>query len=381
MGGFGNQVASRLERRIYVKKTKLLVISTIITLILLACCYFDTSFFAYLNNTKNAAEDVEGKVFLTANIISQNENYLFFSPDTMKAEGNTNISLKDIISENSNILMTYEGGYYKIINTGILSVENNQINYIDNEKNILYEKVAGIIVDPPSLSIMDVYNDSINFITNNQKVLVIYVDGLSFEQYNYAISNNLTPFISTLPNALPALSVYKPVTNSGFAAMLTGQPPYKNGILDRSYREPQIETIFDYLSSIEKKSILIEGNINILSLNTDVILNIDTDKDGYTDNEVFNSAMNKMHNIDFCLVHFHGLDDAGHTYGPFAEKTMAKLTEIDNYIETLVDNWTGKVIITSDHGMHKTEEGGNHGDFRYEDLIVPYLLTEGGKNQ
>jgi hypothetical protein len=36
------------------------------------------------------------------------------------------------------------------------------------------------------------------------------------------------------------------------------------------------------------------------------------------------------------------------------------------------------VIITSDHGMHSTDTGGYHGVFRYEDMIVPYIITEGG---
>jgi hypothetical protein len=28
--------------------------------------------------------------------------------------------------------------------------------------------------------------------------------------------------------------------------------------------------------------------------------------------------------------------------------------------------------------MHKTNEGGAHGQFRYEDMVVPYILTDGG---
>ena len=37
------------------------------------------------------------------------------------------------------------------------------------------------------------------------------------------------------------------------------------------------------------------------------------------------------------------------------------------------------IIIAADHGMHSVGNEGNHGDFRFEDLIVPYVMIEGGK--
>ena len=56
------------------------------------------------------------------------------------------------------------------------------------------------------------------------------------------------------------------------------------------------------------------------------------------------------------LVHSHSIDDAGHTYGDFHERTMAEIKLIDGYVERLVKAWDGRVIITADHGMHTTAE-------------------------
>jgi phosphopentomutase len=56
---------------------------------------------------------------------------------------------------------------------------------------------------------------------------------------------------------------------------------------------------------------------------------------------------------------------------------MERLETIDSYIEKLASNWNGKIIITSDHGMHSTGEGGDHGEFRFEDMVVPYIIING----
>jgi 2,3-bisphosphoglycerate-independent phosphoglycerate mutase len=77
------------------------------------------------------------------------------------------------------------------------------------------------------------------------------------------------------------------------------------------------------------------------------------------------------------FVHFHGLDDRGHDYGDMDQKTLEYIKTIDDYINELANHWDGKIIITADHGMHSTSESGSHGEFRFEDLIVPYVIIEG----
>ena len=79
------------------------------------------------------------------------------------------------------------------------------------------------------------------------------------------------------------------------------------------------------------------------------------------------------------LVHFHSIDDAGHSYGDISPKTLGQIKIVDGYVRELVEDWSGKVIIVADHGMHAEGDAGGHGQFRYEDLIVPYITAEGVK--
>lgn len=219
---------------------------------------------------------------------------------------------------------------------------------------------------------MDVYYDTAYYLENNEDVLFIFIDGLSYHQYEYALENNLIPFLSTKDKAKEAAIIYRPVTNAGFVAMITGKPPIENVVYSRKQREIKVDSIFKFANDLNKKSILVEGDIGILDTEIPPTLNIDQDGDGYTDNEVFACAMDAVNDdYDFVFVYFHGVDGAGHTYGDLAEETMDKITEKDEYISKLVLNWKGKVIITADHGMHSTKKGGNHGEFRYEDMIVP----------
>lgn len=336
------------------------------------------------------------------NIISSSENRLSLTPGKMHLMNLELLNYFDGLSTKNNnsmeaykvrevtpinklipigtpiVLMTRDGGYYNMESDGYLELQGNRLNYLNPNKRLVIFDIIGIIEQPPKKSIMDAYQDSLRFIGMNEKVMVILIDGFSFGQYNYAVANNQMPFMRSLNKAEMALSVFRPVTNSGMAAMLTGKPPHINGIIDRSSRDPKVETIFDYLNSNGKPSMLIEGTSSILNLNTDTVLNPDQNNNGYTDDEVFESAIKNINNVDFFMVHFHGLDDSGHTHGDLAEETMTKLLEIDGYVESLVSLWDGMVIITSDHGMHSTDTGGYHGEFRYEDMIVPYIITEGG---
>ena len=50
-------------------------------------------------------------------------------------------------------------------------------------------------------------------------------------------------------------------------------------------------------------------------------------------------------------------------------------------MEEIIQQFKGKIIITADHGMHELLDYGDHGDFRYEDLFVPYIIVEGGLHE
>lgn len=261
---------------------------------------------------------------------------------------------------------------------GYLAYKDNRIDYLDADKKNEIKDIKGILGDPPVLSISDAYHDALKFIGEGKKVMVIFLDGFSYSQYDYAIINGLTPYLASLPKAEKVTTYFKPVTNVGFAAMITGTGPDENGIHDRSYRNLK-SSIFTVLKEKSLKSLLVEADVRILDHGADEILNIDRNKNGSIDDEVFETAVKELSGgYDYMMVHFHKIDDCGHSFGPFGKETLEQIRISDEYVEDLVEKFSGKIIITADHGMHKTDTGGSHGQARYEDFIVPYLTIDGG---
>jgi len=286
------------------------------------------------------------------------------------------LALQDTVQDPiQNILvMSRSGDCQYFTEPGYLELNQNKINFLDADKNKTIRDIAGIIINPPSQSIMDTFGDCLHYLEKDQPVLLIYLDGLGYHQYEEALRQGLIPNLSGCGEALRINSVWQPVTNAGFAAMVTGQSPLINGIIDRSQREPAVLTIFDRIGP-GKTHALVESDVGILKLNTKTYYNTDDNSDGRTDDEVFARTMTlQQTDLDFLMVHFHGIDDAGHDYGDLDNRTLDVLARIDRYIGLIIAAWPGKVIITADHGMHSMEEGGDHGDFRYEDLMVPYLV-------
>lgn len=290
------------------------------------------------------------------------------------------LDLGDFINplpEGPYVFMGRQGGYefsYDIGSIGITD-EGFYLFGLDSDRPI--KDLAGIMADAPAASIMDLYHDSLAYIQGGQKVMAILVDGFSYLQFEKALEKGYISFAGA-DSAKKALSVYKPVTNSGLAAMLTGDPPYVNGVYSRDERELKVPDIFEVIGDLGKSSVMVEGNIGILDTSIEPVLNTDSDDDGDTDDEIFETALGLSGDgHEMVFIHFHGLDDRGHDFGDLDPKTLEYIRTIDGYIKELAKHWDGKIIITADHGMHSKGSSGDHGEFRFEDLIVPYIVTEG----
>lgn len=292
------------------------------------------------------------------------------------------IKVEDLVEGYINTLLLMDGsGEYEYLTSldGVIELRQNTVNYILPNKHKTYVDLKGIWINPPSTSVMDVYYDTLHYLKNDEKVMVVYIDGFSYLQYERI--KNMFPYlnISNYQNVIKANTVYVPVTNSTFASMITGKPPVETGVLNRDYRELKVPTIFDMADQLNKKSVLVEGDIKILNTNIEPILNLDLNQNGYTDDEIYQSALEELSgNYDFMLVHFHGFDEMGHEYGPYSDETLEYIKIMDQYVTDLVGRWDGKVIITADHGMHQTDDAGSHGEFRIEDMLIPYIFIEGG---
>ncbi len=260
--------------------------------------------------------------------------------------------------------------------TGYLKMNENTISYVSESKKAEVTDIAGIYCGRLLPGITDTFYDTDYYLKNGRKVMVFLLDGLSYEQYKYAKEKQYMPYMGSLETVIKAFSAFKPVTNTGFTTMITGKTPDVHGIHDRSTRAYNAVSIFGKALEYQKKAVLIEGDIKILNTEIQPILNIDANKDGDIDDEVFKTALSKANESDLCFIHFHGIDDRGHTFGPMSDEVHQYISRIDGYVETLSNNWEGIIIITADHGMHRTEEGGSHGACRYEDMIVPYIVIQ-----
>jgi predicted AlkP superfamily pyrophosphatase or phosphodiesterase len=130
------------------------------------------------------------------------------------------------------------------------------------------------------------------------------------------------------------------------------------------------------------ETLLIEGEIKILDLPGQTILNLDLNENGTSDDEIFQTALERLDadKYAYSMVHFHSIDDAGHISGPQGDLTRERIQAVDEYVGQLVENWPGPVIITADHGMHQEGETGSHWNFRAEDVTIPYLIVQGGES-
>ncbi len=239
-----------------------------------------------------------------------------------------------------------------------------------------FENVEGIYLTNDYQSITNAYYDMIDYLGNEEKVMAVLLDGFSYNQYKVADKEGRIPFLSKCFK-YPALSVYTPVTNAGFAAIITGETPNVNGVHDRSVREMRVKSIFAYCLENNKNAILLEGDIKILNTEIEPELHIDMNKNGEVDDETYKSALKAAsENYDFIFIHFHGIDDRGHSFGPYSEETLDYIKDIDQYIENLSRVWDGAIILVPDHGMHETAEGGGHGICYQSDMVVPYFIKE-----
>lgn len=298
-------------------------------------------------------------------------------------------TLDDLLNKNTieadfgqYLIMSREGDYIFTAETGNFEISGNGIDYLPPDGSQVVKNIKGVVLEPSAASIMDAYYDTLAYLKKDMKVLLVITDGLGYNQCREALSGGYMPFVRTEiteggADIKQALSVYAPVTNTGLAAIFTGQPPSVNGVYSREQRELLVPSIFSDAADLGKDSIYIEGDTSIVKTEVEPILNTDMNDNGTKDDEIYKCTLDNISNNNgLVVVHFHGIDDAGHNYGVSSQQTYNAVKQVDSYIEGLVQKWDGICIITSDHGQHDENGAGNHGQFRFEDLVVPYILIK-----
>lgn len=215
-----------------------------------------------------------------------------------------------------------------------------------------------------------------------QHVLLLFLDGLGYVRYTEALRDGLLPNLAAVGRPLVGLTTYPPVTSVSTASLLTGAPPQVHGADRRGIRQTEIETLFDVVVAAGRGVVAVEGESLAFNLrHAEVQLSGDRDGNGSTDDNVLSNALAVLQSgaPDLFYVHFHGIDDAGHTYGPGAPEEEAKIGEVDAAVGQLIEAAPSDtlIIIFADHGMHRVDEpgrSGNHGHLIERDMFVPIFV-------
>jgi hypothetical protein len=212
-------------------------------------------------------------------------------------------------------------------------------------------------------------------------VLILLLDGFGYVRYQAAVEAGDAPFLSSLEPPLRGITVYPPVTVVAMGSLLTGAPPAVHGIDQRGVgRSTEVETLFDVAAEAGLRVVAVEGEAVAFSLrNAELQLSGDRDGDGSTDDNVLANSMTVLETgmPDLLLVHFHGIDDAGHTVGPGVKEERAALTYVDGAVRQLVEATPlgTLVLILADHGQHLTADGGDHGHLIEGDMLIPIFTV------
>ena len=244
--------------------------------------------------------------------------------------------------------------------------------------------LAPIILSSLSLAALPDSRSPTLFSQKATHVVLVILDAFGYLDIQKAQQQGLIPNLLELSKPKMGLSVFPPITSVVTAALVTGVEPEINGVDQPGKRSTKTATIFDQLRSKQKQFTVIEGNsLYLANLKAeDLVLSTDDNHSGTNDDEVFQNALNKirqgMH--DFLWVHFHGIDDTGHTYGPWSPETIQRVEAIDGYVKQLLDASPSNTLflITADHGMHTGNEGqrtGEHGNLIAEDMLIPLFIV------
>jgi len=270
------------------------------------------------------------------------------------------VPLANILEDDSFAAMGFTGETMSFRGDAYLVSDRNAVNLHLPDGRILRD-LAGVMADAPGFLITETYHDALRFLEQGERVMVFNLDGFGWDMLQYA------PYISSL-EPRRALACYPPISPVGLAAMITGVTPDKNGIQSRNQREPIVEDLFAAADQLGKTGVNIGGGASVIKTSLRPKLAL-SDADAFM---LVKQALADQ--PDLLFIHFHGIDDTAHAHGPHAEETNQYIAEIDGYVRNLVEGFDGRVIIVADHGLRETEDGGNHGLFLPEDMVVPYVV-------
>jgi hypothetical protein len=223
------------------------------------------------------------------------------------------------------------------------------------------------------------------FAGRSPRVAILFLDGFGYLAYEAARERGEVPNLASLPAPRVATTVYPSVTAASSATLLTGLRPERHGATDSRIRSTKSRTIVDAAAAAGLRVVAVEGQALAFSMrSTEPILSSDRDGDGEGDDEIADNALREFAAgpPDLVWVHFHGIDDVSHTYGPASAEARERIHGVDAAAGRVLSALPKDtlVIIVADHGQHAVQEEGrlgNHGSLMPEDVLVPLWVLPG----
>ena len=212
--------------------------------------------------------------------------------------------------------------------------------------------------------------------------VMILLDGLQYKKLMELIGTGELPFLNQYRTGIQmALTVYPPITTTASASLLTSVPPQVHDVYGYGYRSTETTTLFDLADKAGLSVVAVEGSSLPFNLrNAETTLSGDQDSNGFSDDNTYENSLDVIQSDmpDLLYIHFHEIDDMGHSFGPESNAYEQALVRIDGYLADIYAKLPENTLIAifADHGMHTTDEGGNHGTLTFEDMIIPILFIK-----
>jgi len=252
-----------------------------------------------------------------------------------------------------------------------------------DEINVSILDIAPTVADAIGLPVLSGAQGQVRWAVQGpiDQAVMILLDGLQYDKLLSLIDQGVLPFFQNLNTIHAGLSVYPPITTSASAALLTSTPPQEAGVFGYGYRSTDSLTLFDLAAEMDMDVIAVEGASLPFNLrNAETILSGDRDGNGFSDDNVFTNSIEVIDaNLpDILYIHFHEIDDMGHSYGPESTEYKSAIISVDQYLSEIYDALPKEtfIVIFADHGMHETADGGNHGTLTAADMIIPIIFLE-----
>ena len=266
-------------------------------------------------------------------------------------------------TQSDSVLVLKNDGYEE----NIISENYDQIKLNDNYFICNQDTVVSIWTNQPKTNGYE-FHEIIKKFVKEDRSLFIFLDSYGWEFRKHMNSIGYKGFL-TNANLTPLKVPYPPKTLDSYWVFGSGKM--------WQTRDKKDEFFTDIVSD-NSKGIIIEDNKSFYPSPIPQLLNLDKNKNGILDDDIFTTALKHIDDdLQFMLVHFHYLDDIGHNTGAYSEERINTFIESEKYIEKLTSEWNGSVYLFSDHGMH-TESGsgkrhrgtkGKHYNGSAEDII------------